>query len=79
MEIKILGSGCAKCERLEKLAREAADELGVAATFTKVEDMDAMMTYGVLTTPILVINEQVVSSGRVPHKAEIANWIRTAE
>jgi small redox-active disulfide protein 2 len=76
MEIKILGMGCPKCQRLEELAREVADDLGIAATFTKVKEMDAIMAYDVMNTPALVIDEQVKSSGRIPRKEEIAEWIR---
>lgn len=79
MEIKILGMGCPKCRRLEELAREAAGELGVEATFTKVADVDAIMAYNVMSTPALVIDEVVKSSGRIPHKDEIAAWIREAQ
>ncbi|MBE9470796.1 MAG: TM0996/MTH895 family glutaredoxin-like protein [Chloroflexi bacterium] len=79
MEIKILGGGCPKCERLERLAREAAGELGIEATFTKVKEMDAIMAYDVMSTPALVINEEVKSSGRIPRKEEIAGWIRAAQ
>ena len=79
MEIKVLGGGCPKCKRLEELAREAAGELGVEATFTKVKDMDAIMAYDVMSTPALVIDEQVKSSGRIPRKEEIAGWIRTVQ
>ena len=79
MEIKVLGGGCPKCKRLEELAREAAGDLGVEATFTKVKDMDAIMAYDVMSTPALVIDEQVKSSGRIPRKEEIAGWIRTVQ
>jgi small redox-active disulfide protein 2 len=79
MEIKILGGGCAKCERLERLAREVAGELGVKATFTKVKEMDAIMAYDVTSTPALVIDEVVKSSGRIPRKEEIAGWIRAGQ
>ena len=79
MEIKILGGGCARCERLEKLAREAAGDLGIEATFTKIKEMDAIMAYDVISTPGLVINEEVKSSGRIPRKEEIAEWIRAAQ
>ena len=71
MEIKILGSGCPNCKRLEKLAREAADELGIEATFTKVQDFAQIMAYDITSTPALVVDEVVVVSGRVPHKDEI--------
>ena len=78
MEIKILGMGCPKCNRLEELARQAADELGVEATFTKVKDMDAIVAYEVVSTPALVIDEEVKSSGRIPRKEEIVEWIHAA-
>jgi len=78
MEIKILGGGCAKCKRLEKLAREAVDNLGVEATFTKVKDMQAIMAYDVMTTPALVIEGEVKCSGRVPRQAEIVAWLEAA-
>jgi small redox-active disulfide protein 2 len=79
MEIKILGGGCARCERLEKLARRVAAELDVEATFTKVKEMDAIMAYDVMNTPALVIDEQVKSSGRVPRPEEVAEWIHAAK
>jgi small redox-active disulfide protein 2 len=79
MEIKVLGMGCPKCRRLEELAREAAKEAGVEATFTKVKDMDAIMAYDIMSTPALVIDEEVKSSGRIPRKDEIADWIRVAQ
>ncbi|OQY19842.1 MAG: thioredoxin family protein [Anaerolineaceae bacterium 4572_32.2] len=79
MEIKILGSGCPNCKRLEKLAREAAGDMGVEATFSKVKDMDGIMAYDVMSTPALVINEQVKASGRIPRKEEIAEWIRATQ
>jgi len=79
MEIKILGMGCPKCKRLEELAREAAGEVCVEATFTKVVDMDAIMAYDVMSTPALVIDEVLKSSGCIPRKDEIAAWIREAQ
>ena len=79
MEIEILGGGCPKCERLERLAREAAGELGIEATFTKVKEMDAIMAYDVMSTPALVIDGEVKSSGRIPRKEEIAGWVRAAQ
>jgi len=76
MEVKVLGMGCPKCKRLEAMAREVAAELGVEATFTKVQDMDAILAYDVTTTPALVVDEQVKVSGRLPSKDEIANWLK---
>lgn len=78
MEIKILGTGCPKCKRLEKLAREAAEEAGVEVSFTKVDDMDGILAYDIMSTPGLVIDEEVKSSGRLPRKAEIIEWITAA-
>jgi small redox-active disulfide protein 2 len=78
MEIKILGTGCPNCSRLEKNARQAVAEMGVEATVTKVTAMDDIMAYDILGTPGLVIDEQVVSSGRVPRKAEVSSMIATA-
>jgi small redox-active disulfide protein 2 len=76
MEIKILGTGCPKCKRLEQLVREAVAEAGVDATITKVTDMDGIMSYPITSTPGLVIDEEVKSSGRLPRKKEILEWIQ---
>jgi len=78
VEIKILGKGCPKCKRLEELAREAAAEAGVEATFTKVKEMDEIMAYDVAVTPALVIDEDLKCSGRIPQKSEIVIWIQEA-
>ncbi len=77
-KIQILGTGCPKCKRLEQLVREAVTEERAEATVTKVEDIDAISEYPVMSTPALVINEEVVSSGRLPRKDEIMHWIRQA-
>jgi small redox-active disulfide protein 2 len=71
MIIKILGPGCHNCRSLERATREALDELGMDATVEKVEDYAAIAGYGVLSTPGLVVDEQVLISGRVPKPAEI--------
>ena len=76
MLIKILGSGCPKCNRLEQLTREAAAELGIDAQFDHVREMDKIMAYPIMTTPALVIDEAVKASGRIPSKDEIAGWLR---
>jgi len=75
MEIKILGGGCPKCERLEAVTRKVVEELGIDATFTKVKSMAEIMSYDVMTTPALVVDEKVLSSGRVPEFAEIRSWL----
>lgn len=79
LNIKILGSGCANCKRLEAVAREAAQNLKVQAEFEKVTDMGKMMTYDILATPALVINEKVVSSGKIPTVADIQSWLAAAQ
>jgi small redox-active disulfide protein 2 len=66
MEIKVLGTGCAKCKALDKITRNAIEELGLNATVEKVEDIQKIMEYAVMRTPALVINEKVVLSGQVP-------------
>lgn len=76
MLIKILGSGCAKCQRLEQLTREAAAELGIDAQFDHVREMDKIMAYPIMTTPALVIDEAVKVSGRMPSKDEITGWLK---
>ena len=76
MLIKILGSGCAKCNRLEQLTREAVAELGLAATFEHVKDMERIMAYPIMTTPALVVDEQVLASGRIPSKDELLGWLK---
>lgn len=78
MEIKILGTGCPNCKRLEKNAREALSKMAVEATVTKVTKMQEIMTYEILSTPGLVIDGKVVSSGRVPAVSEISSMIATA-
>lgn len=66
MKIKVLGTGCSKCKTLEKMTRETIAELGIAAQIEKVEDIVAIMGYGVMATPALVIDEKVVLKGRIP-------------
>lgn len=71
MTIKILGTGCPNCKRLEAQTRRALDQLGVEADVEKVEDIADIMAYGVMRTPALVVDEQVVLSGRVPSLPEV--------
>jgi small redox-active disulfide protein 2 len=78
VQVKVLGTGCPKCKRLEQLAREAAAEAGIQAEFIKVTDMDGIMAYPIVSTPGLVINEELRSSGRLPHKEEIVAWLKEA-
>jgi small redox-active disulfide protein 2 len=78
MEVKVLGAGCANCKRLEDRVREVLSELGLEATVAKVTAFDEIMAYDIVSTPGLVINGKVVSSGRVPGKAEITSLVTTA-
>ena len=78
MKIKILGPGCARCDQLEKITKEVVKELGIDASLEHVRDVKKIMEYPILQTPGLVLNEEVVSSGRVPTKAEVTTYITTA-
>lgn len=69
--IKILGPGCAKCKATLEVVKKAVEQSGVAADITKVEDLEGMMKYNILSTPVVVINEQIKISGRVPSLEEI--------
>lgn len=71
LTVKILGSGCANCKKLEAVAREAAKNAHLEAEFIKVTDMKDIMAYDLIATPGLVINEKLASSGRIPTVAEI--------
>ena len=75
MEIKVLGMGCSKCLEVEKRVINVLAELNVAADVEKVTDIKKIMAYGILSTPGLVINGKVKSSGRIPRPEEIKAWI----
>jgi small redox-active disulfide protein 2 len=76
MDIKVLGPGCAKCEKTIALVNEAVAEAGIDARVEKVTDMMAIAGYGVFGTPAVVIDEEVKCVGKVPQLEEIKNWIR---
>jgi small redox-active disulfide protein 2 len=78
LTIKVLGSGCANCKKLEANTRQAVSTLGVDAEVIKVTDYPEIMKYNIMSTPGLVINEKVVSAGRVPGQAEITTFITSA-
>lgn len=73
--LKILGTGCAKCKTLENVTTEVVKEYNLDADILKVEDIIKIMSYGIMSTPALVVNEKVVFSGRVPSKSEIKSYI----
>jgi small redox-active disulfide protein 2 len=75
MIIKVLGSGCASCKKLEENTKKAVEELGIEATIEKVEDFKKIMAYGVMKTPALVVDEKVKIMGRVPTADEIKKYL----
>lgn len=75
MHIKILGSGCANCVNLEKATRQAVTDLGLEATFEKVTDYADIATYGIMRTPGLVVDGEVVLSGRVPTAGQVKDLL----
>jgi small redox-active disulfide protein 2 len=78
LTIKVLGSGCANCKKLEALVRQVVDQMGLAAQVLKVTEYPDIMAYKVMSTPGLVINEKVVSTGRIPTVAEVTTWLASA-
>lgn len=76
INIKVLGSGCANCKQLEANARMAVENLGIDAEIEKVTDRAEIMKYPILSTPGLVINEKLVSAGRIPTEEEITGWLK---
>ncbi|RMH53330.1 MAG: thioredoxin family protein [Bacteroidetes bacterium] len=78
MHIKILGTGCANCKRLEAHTREAVARLGLNARIEKVEDLPDIMAYGIMSTPGLVVDEEVKLTGRVPSVRELERLLQPA-
>ncbi|MFC1908217.1 thioredoxin family protein [Chloroflexota bacterium] len=78
MKIKILGPGCARCNQLEQITKEVVKELGIDTSLEHVKNINEIMEYSILTTPGLVLNEELVCSGRVPTKVEVTQFITVA-
>jgi small redox-active disulfide protein 2 len=78
LTIKVHGSGCANCKRLEQIAHKVIDNMAMEAEVIKVTDYADIMAYNVLSTPGLVINEKLVSTGRIPSEAEVTTWLTDA-
>ncbi|HEY5497429.1 MAG TPA: thioredoxin family protein [Syntrophales bacterium] len=76
MDIKVLGPGCARCVAVERLVKEALEELKMEATMEKVKDIKKYASYGVFMTPALIIDDQVKCSGKIPTKNEIISWLK---
>lgn len=78
LDIKVLGPGCRNCMRLEEVTREAVAELGVEASIVKITDFIQIAEYGPVRTPVLVVNEQIRTMGRVPDKDEVVRELMGA-
>ena len=78
LTIKVLGSGCANCKRVEQIVHKVVDTMSLDAEVIKVTDYKDIMEYNILSTPGLVINEKVVSTGRIPSEAEITTFVTNA-
>ncbi|UTW01955.1 thioredoxin family protein [Amphritea atlantica] len=75
--IKVLGSGCSKCVKTAELIEKLAAELGVEAAVEKESDVQVIMGYGVMRTPAVVVDEQLVHSGSIPTQADITTWLQS--
>jgi small redox-active disulfide protein 2 len=78
MRVKVLGPGCARCKRLEELTREAAAEAGIPVEIEHVTDTARILEYPIISTPGLVVEEEVKMSGRLPRREEILAWLKEA-
>ncbi len=78
MVIKVLGPGCANCERVAEIARQALEQMGMEATIVKVKEREQFQRYGLLFTPGLVIDENLVCGGRIPSLDEVSAWLANA-
>jgi small redox-active disulfide protein 2 len=78
LTIKVLGSSCPNCKKVEAIARQAAGMMGLEAEFIKVTDLNEIMEYNILSTPGLVIDEKLVCAGRIPNPAEVTTWLVNA-
>jgi small redox-active disulfide protein 2 len=79
MEIKVLGTGCPNCKKTKAIVAEALKELDVDVQVVEVQDIPSIMAYGVMSTPAIVIDEKVVSAGKVPAKSQVIAMIRSAQ
>lgn len=75
MKIEVLGPGCMKCEKVYEIVERTLKELGKEAELSKVKDIKSITQYGILMTPALVIDGEVLCSGRIPDLAEVKEWL----
>ena len=78
MEIKVLGTGCMKCQKLYDATKRVLDQEGIEAKLVKVEQLEEIMKHGVVMTPGLMIDGELKSSGKVPREKKLVEWIREA-
>jgi small redox-active disulfide protein 2 len=78
LTIKVLGSGCENCKKVEALAQQVVGDLGVEAQILKVTNHEEIWKYPILGTPGLVINEKVVCAGRIPSQVEVYTWVTSS-
>lgn len=73
--IKVLGSGCAKCVKTAELIEKVANEQGVSVSVSKETSPQVIMSYGVMSTPAVVVDENLVHSGSIPHREQVTQWL----
>ena len=78
LTIKVLGSGCANCKRVEQIVHKVVQEMTLEAEVIKVTEYPEIMKYNIMSTPGLVVNEKIVSTGRIPTSAEVTTWLTSA-
>jgi len=76
LEIKVLGSGCANCIKLENLVKEVISENNIHANVEKITDREKFLDYGIMLTPGLVVNGKLLSSGKIPIKSTLEHWLK---
>ena len=74
MDIKVLGPGCARCEKTEKIVKEAVEEAGIDAKIEKIKDAMEIASYGVFGTPAVIIDDEVKCVGKIPSKGDVKKW-----
>ena len=78
LTVKILGTGCPNCKKVEAIARQTVEMMGMQAEIIKVTDYNQIMEYNIISTPGLVINEKLVCAGRIPSTSEVTTWLANA-